>query len=97
MANLTNYERESIVLFNDAEDVATVYTCNKALQRRMERLKVKVNRVEGEGVTYEIPKRWVKISPPRKMSDEQRKANGERMRLLHESKAEKKAVSANEE
>ena len=86
---LTNYERESIVLFNDAEDVATVYTCNKALQRRMARLKVKVKQVEGEGITYEVPKKWVKISPPRKMSDEQKKASSDRMRLIHQSKVEK--------
>ena len=82
---LTNYERETIVLFNDAEDTATVYTCNKALQRRMTRLKCKVKQTEGEGITYEIPKKWVKISPPRKMSEEQKKASSDRMKAMHKA------------
>ena len=33
---LTNYERETIIVFNDAEDAAEVYTANAAWIRRLD-------------------------------------------------------------
>lgn len=38
MYHLTNYERETIINFNEGEDTASVYTHNKALRRRLEQL-----------------------------------------------------------
>lgn len=38
VAHLTNYERETIVNFNEGEDTASVYTHNKPLRRRLEQL-----------------------------------------------------------
>ena len=32
---LTKAERETIVLFNEAEDTASIYTCNTALKKRL--------------------------------------------------------------
>ena len=32
---LTKYEKETIILFNEAEPTANIYTCNKALQNRL--------------------------------------------------------------
>ena len=41
-------------------------------------------------VVYHVPKAWVKISPPRKvtMSDEQKAISAERLRKYRESKTE---------
>ena len=38
MANLTNYERETVILFNEAEGTAIVNTANSALSRRLAEL-----------------------------------------------------------
>lgn len=33
---LTKYERETIILFNEAEDMASIYTYNASLKKRLE-------------------------------------------------------------
>lgn len=35
MSGLTNYERETIINFNEGENTASVYTHNKKLRRRL--------------------------------------------------------------
>lgn len=68
---------KTIITFNDAEKKASYYTCNKA---RMEQLKelakeypdaVKITRDEGWCMEADMPKKWVKIKPPRKLTEEQ--------------------------
>lgn len=81
---LTKYERETIVNFNEGEDTASVYTHNKPLRRRLEQLaqerpeECRLYRVShwDQAVEYYIPKSWIKIRPPRQISD----AEKERMR-----------------
>lgn len=77
---LSNYERETVINFNDEEKVAVVYTCNRALRRKMDKLAEErpdecrtVTSFENSA-TYEVPKKWVKVSPPRFVSDEQKEA-----------------------
>ena len=75
---LTNAERETVILFNEAEPTASVYTCNGRLRRRLEDLLKKgiegINFVRSDdySVTYTIPKKWVKINGPRLMSEKQK-------------------------
>jgi len=100
MSHLTNYERETIINFNEAEGMASVYTHNKALRRRLEQLaqerpeECKLFKVTrwGEAVEYYIPKSWIKVSPPRKLhiSEEQRAANRAR---LEKARLAQKATS----
>ena len=79
---LSLYEQESIVSFNEAEKSASVYTHNKALLRKLERLArdrpeecglVKLSR-GGRAADYIVPKAWVKITPPRIASEAQKAA-----------------------
>lgn len=77
---LTKVEQETIVLFNEAEATASVYTHNAALQRILLELcqshPAQVSRTEDNrhgGLTFEIPKKWVKIAPPRALSEAQKK------------------------
>ena len=74
------WERETIITFNDAEKKASYYTCNKA---RMEQLKelakeypdaVKITRDEDWCMEADMPKKWVKIKPPRKLTEEQKQS-----------------------
>ena len=80
MYHLTNYERETIINFNEGEDTASVYTCNKALRRRLEQLAqerpeecrlFKVSHWD-QAVEYYIPKAWVKINPTRILSEDEK-------------------------
>ena len=76
---LSGVERETIVLFNEAESTASVYTFNAALQRQLleqQRLHPEQVTVTYQGshgaVDFQIPKKWVKIVPPRVLSPAQR-------------------------
>jgi len=75
---LSLLERETIITWNEAEGTAEVYTHNPALQRQLSELCASHSeqvRQTGEsglgGVTFELPKKWVKIAPPRKPSPAQ--------------------------
>lgn len=75
----SNLEKETIILSNEAESDAEVYTYNPALQRRLLALceehpeQVRKTKESGGGaLTFTIPKKWVKIVPPRALSPAQR-------------------------
>lgn len=80
---LTKYEMETIVNFNEEESVASVYTHNKALRRTLDKLAQErpedchIDRVShgGTAADYIIPKAWVKIRPPRVASEAQKAAS----------------------
>ena len=88
MAHLTNYERETILNFNEGEETMSVYTHNKALRRKLEQLtqdrpeECRLYRVThwNEAVEYFIPKSWVHIYPPRQISEDQRAAMAARLK-----------------
>jgi len=76
---LTNIEKETALLFNEAERFATVYTHNEALKKQVLELcrtypeQVRqTNANDWGGLTFELPKKWIKISPPRVLSPAQR-------------------------
>jgi len=72
---LANYERETIINFNEAEDTAYIFTYNKSWQRHLEQtLGLKPTNKNGfGGKDYELPKKWVKLPRgPRQLSAETR-------------------------
>lgn len=82
---LTNLEKETIILFNEAEPIASIQVHNSRLRRRLEQLHV--DRPEEVSLDhngdYLIPKGWIKINPPRKvapLTDEQRQARIEQLK-----------------
>ena len=95
--NLTNYERETIVNYNEAEALASVYTHNAALKRQLAKCAIdwpdecRQQSVShnGQAVDYLVPKSWIKVHPPRKanISDEQREKMRERMQRINAGKA----------
>ena len=86
MNNLTSYEKETEILYNQEEDTAVVSTYHRALINQLSKLVGKDEDIEelrhdGEYAEYLIPKSWVRISPPRKRTytDEQKAAMAERL------------------
>ena len=76
---LSGYERETILLFNEAEQAASVFTYNDALKRQLAVLadsypeQVRKTQDNGfGGLTYELPKKWFKIASPRVLSEAQK-------------------------
>lgn len=71
------WERETIITFNDAEKKASYYTCNKVRMAQLKELAkeypdaVKITRNKDWCVEVDLPKKWVKIKPPRKLTKEQ--------------------------
>lgn len=87
--NLTNYERETIFNFNEGEDVASIFTHSRALRRKLDKLaedrpedcKLRSVSRDGQAAEYYIPKKWIKISPPRQISQAQREKMRERAKM----------------
>ena len=80
---LSLYERETIINYNEGEPTASVYTHNRALRRTLDKLaqerpedcRVDKESHEGDAADYIIPKAWVKIRPPRIASEAQKAAS----------------------
>ena len=76
---LSRIEQETIINFNEAEGTASVYTHNSALKERLWGLcnsypqQVRQTADNGRGgLTFELPKKWLKVTPPRVLSPAQR-------------------------
>lgn len=95
---LTSIERETIITYNNAEDTANVYSLNLPMLRKIRKLAedypddVKILHQADDMIEATVPKSWVKIRPPRKLSDEQREAMAERGRSLYEHALAAKAA-----
>ena len=84
MAKLTKYEKETIILFNEADDEASIYTYNAGLRRRLENFSKKYpdlcrleKSCEQGGVSYVLEKSRlsIRLQPP--MSEERRQKASE--------------------
>lgn len=91
---ISNLERETIILFNEAEPTATVYTYNGALKRKISGLcdtrpeEARQTKDDGQGgLTFEVPKRWIKVNAGPMYTEEQKKERAERAKALSASKS----------
>ena len=84
MAKLTKYEKETIILFNEADDEASIYTYNAGLRKRLANISKKhpdLCRLEKScdqgGVSYVLDKSRlsIRLQPP--MSEERRRKASE--------------------
>ena len=80
---LTQYEKETILLYNEAEQTASVYTHDRRLILKLKRLSEKYpdqiypdKSESGGAVSYIVPKRCISVREP--YSDARRKADSER-------------------
>lgn len=95
--SLTPYEQETIINYNNAESIVSLYTHHRALISKLKRY------VEAgtEGITIDREgddfievtldsKKWIKVSAPRKISEEQKAAASERFKKMHSERKLKK-------
>ena len=82
---LTRFEQETIISFNESEDVANIFTYNERWQHHLEGMGFKPYRTNSfGGKDYSIPKHMVHL-PRRKMelSDAEKSRRADRARRLH--------------
>lgn len=88
-------ERETIITFNETNAPAEVFTYNPRLIRKLDaickareeaKLLSEVSVGGAMQKKYSVPKKWVKVSAPRQMSEEQRVEAAERLRRMREKK-----------
>ena len=71
MAKLTKYEKETIVLFNEGEDTASIYTYNAGLRKRLANFSKKYPDL----CRLEKSRLSIRLQPP--MSEERRQKASE--------------------
>jgi len=88
---LTRYEQETIINFNAQDQMATLYTRDPAVMRKVDALVIDYPDTFtciGEtdiDKTYEMPKSAVTYRKPRRLSEEQREAARKRIMKLNNS------------
>ncbi|NSJ46831.1 hypothetical protein G5B26_25520 [Enterocloster clostridioformis] len=89
---LTRYEQETIINFNAQDQMATLYTRDPAVMRKVDALVIEYPdtfKCIGEtdiDKTYEMPKSAVTYRKPRRLSEEQREAARNRLKQVNEQK-----------
>ena len=85
--SLTREEREMIIRFDEAEEMATIYTRSRPWQTKLSKL-AKTNKnykqinKDAESVTYEFPKKLITLrskTVKKELTEEQRQKLSERM------------------
>ncbi len=82
---MTKREQETVINYNRAEEEASIYTCDAAMIRMLDKLRAKhgaiaVKRSDKYSKTYICPKTWIKIKSPRRLSEQYRRELAERAR-----------------
>lgn len=92
--SLSLYERETIINFNEAEATAGIYTHNIALSNKLLKLSqtepgLRIIRRSNDMLEVEVPKKWIRVSPPKKLSKESRQKMAERLHAINNTRTEK--------
>ena len=89
MTRLSRYEQETIINFNAGDKMATLYTRDREVMKKVDTLvnvfpdTYKCIGVTDIDKTYLMPKSYVNYRKPRRLSEEQRKAKSELMQQLN--------------
>lgn len=95
--NLTKYERETILNFNEGDRDASVYTHNRPMMRKLEKLakdhpgecRLYKTTHDGQAKEFYVPKSWIRIIPPRKsvvLTKEQKQQRRELLEQVRKAK-----------
>ena len=90
---LIRYEQEVVINFNADEDMATLYSANPAWIKKLDALVKEfpnvfcIKRCTEVSKTYELPKKYVRIGKPGKLSSAQR----ENLKKMRDAKADRKS------
>ena len=85
---LSKYERETVIIYNEEEQSATISTLSPVMMRKLRKLaeqspaEVELEEVPGGGVKCVVPKKYVSVRKPKKLklTKEQAERMAEAMR-----------------
>lgn len=78
-------ERETTIVFTEADTHAQVYTCNRKFKSRLKKLGFEVQETDRlGGELYEIPREYLQIRKPKTVTDEGREEARERLKKIRE-------------
>lgn len=84
---LSKYERETVIIFNEEEQTATISTLSPVMMRKLRKLaeqssEVELEEVPGGGIKCIVPKKYVSVRKPKKLklTKEQAERMAEAMR-----------------
>ena len=90
---LSMVERETIILFNEGEKTAEVFTNNDKLRKKLEQASARHPEIyrhkstdQYGGVTYEFPKKWLDIRFREPISEKRHIQLSNHMKRLNENK-----------
>ena len=92
--NYSFYEQETNINYNRQEDMAVVYTASPVDIRKLDKLfekrgsEMKLQEKTEGSRTYLVPKKWIKISPPRQFSEETLEKLKKNAKNLHKIRLE---------
>jgi hypothetical protein len=80
---LTLHEQETTINYNNGEKIASIYTCDKGLILKLDRLMkknkdIRIDTKDSLSKTYTLPKTMIKIHIPKVLSEEQKEILRER-------------------
>lgn len=90
--NISPYERETIILLNESEKNATIYTCSQKTLKKLDELVesypdiYKVVKETTDSKTYSCPKKMIKFRKPVFMSEERKQKAIEHLRSITEKR-----------
>ena len=70
---LSKYERETVIIYNEEEQSATISTLSPVMMRKLRKLaeqspaEVELEEVPGGGVKCVVPKKYVSVRKPKKL------------------------------
>ena len=83
----TKEEQETVILYDNANKTASVYTCDRSLIKKLTKLMaskddITLERQDDESATFIVPRKWIKVQPPKQVNftEEQRALAAERLR-----------------
>ena len=80
----TRAEQETIINFSAADTTANIYSADPAWISKIKKLGK--CRELGVGVETDVPKAWIRIQKPPRMSPEAKQAAAERLRAINKKK-----------
>ena len=102
MAKLSRRQKETVIVFNDLDSKATIFTYNRKWQDRLNKYGIKPTETNAQGgVTFELPKKSIRMPVIRKarvLTVEQKKIIRERLvagrkaKVVYHQKPAKRAV-----
>ena len=98
--SLSMVERETIILFNEGESDAEVYTFNEKLKKKLTQAALSHPEIYRQmasddtgSVTYVFPKRWLTVLFREPISNEQREKRSEWMKGVNQQRGKSKKTS----